>query len=407
MTQEEADNVRISEFPELGPQSYFRLQVNDVPKLFFTVAQNMYYETLTKNWKLDISATVFNRNGDKIYTTNKANPRPDSKSMKYYPNIRDKKLKVCDDIGLKINVSKLEPEAQHIIITVDIKDLNGFITNAAEFTDARVRVSDFHTDQTFNEAKLMQEFPYENLKDPNLEEEVKQSSTLICYYLYRSSDFGWMLESVRLARNTSGENGLSSLETSLAQLIRQANAESEEPTSPIESPQDEDKSPDEPVDPKKKQQDKGKTTKEESKQKDSKEPPKGQDKGGDKGGVKKKEEEKEIPKIEEKPKLVTRTFGPVELIYFEPVEVVQEKVIEAIKNEQPALLDTFEFGFEILIEDKLHVRPTQLKRITDIGSFEIKAKPRPPEEPKLDDDDGADDDNADGSNVDQDDDGND
>lgn len=380
MTQEEADNLRNSEFPELGPQTSFRLQVSSVPKLFFTVAQNMYYETLPKTWKLDISATVFNGNGEKIYTTDRTNPRPASKSMKYYPNIRDRKLKVSDDIGLKINLSKLEAEAQHIIITVDIKDLNGFVNAAAnkEFDYARVRMCDFHTDQTFNEGNLATEFGFENLKDPNLEEEVKQSSSLICYYLYRSADYDWMVESLRLARNTSGEDGHSNLEAQLSKLILQSK-ESESPE-PLVSERDQDKQPDEPVVDSKKAT-KGK---EDPKQKDSKEPPKGQDKGGDKG--KKKEEEKVVPKEEEKPKLVTRTFGPIDLIFFDPVEVVQEKVVEAIRKEQPSLLDTFEFGYEILIEDKPHVRPTQIKRITDIGSFEIKGKPRPPEEPKVEDD---------------------
>ena len=113
-----------------------------------------------------------------------------------------------------------------------------------------------------------------------------------------------------------------------------------------------------------------------------------------------KKKEEEIPKIEIKPKLVTRTFGPVELIYFDSVEVVQEKVIEAIKQEQPWLLESFEFGYEILIENKLHMRPTQIKRISDIGSFEIKRKPQPPEEPKLDDLDNPDG-NADDENADQ------
>lgn len=352
MTQEEADNLRNAEFPEFGPQTYFRMQVDNIPKLHFTVAQNMYYETMMKTWKVDISAIVFNRKGERIYTAGKANPRPASKSMKYYPNIRDRKLKVSDDIGLKLNLAKLEADAHHVIVTVDIKDLNGLLAVAPEFAYARVRVSDFLTDQTLNESNLNQEFNFETLKDAGLEEEAKQSSTLICYYLYRTADFGWMLESVRLARNTSGENGLHNLQNQLSQLIIQGK-ENDAPSTLV-SPRTLDKPIDEPIDIKKPKasprgQEKNKIKeehkqKEDHKNKDSKEAQKGQDKG------KQKEEEITQPEVV-KAKLVTRTFGPVDLILFDSVEVVQEKVIEAIRKEQAELLDSFEFGYEIYIEE--------------------------------------------------------
>jgi len=361
VTQEDYDAAYSSEFPEMETPTNLRMVLEDFSKLGFNIANNMYYPEVHKEGFFDISVSTFDKDGRFLYQVDKNNSRNSSKSIKYIGSVKDNQLKISDDLGMKINLSKVEPEVSHIVLSVEIKNLEQSIAVFNDFLQySRFRLCDFTTDQTVEETSIFNNFKLEELKDPNAESEL--GGKILCYYLYRTPELGWVFESIKAYKNVPVEN-YAEFNNSIEKYLQACMDEQFKSASEFAA-----RSRQESFDSKDKEKDQGKN--------------KGKDNKKDDKNVK----APEPVKVEEEEvtfgvKFNSRTFGPIDLKVTDGLEAIQQKISELLEKEAPLLHQSFEYGYEISIAENELVRPTQIRKIGSLGSFVIKRKEKPYEEP--------------------------
>lgn len=355
VTEEEYTAAYSSDFPEMQTPENLRVVLDDFQKLGFNVANNMYYQEVPKEGFFDISVSTFDKEGRFLYQIDKNNTKNSSKSIKYIGNVKDNQSKVSDDLGMKINLSKVESEVNHIVLSVEIHNLDQSISVFNDFLQySRFRLSDFITDQTIEETNIFSNFKLEELKDTNAEAEL--GGKILCYYLYRTQELGWVFESVKVFKNvpieTYGEFNHSIEKYLQVCLDEQFKASSD-------------------------YIDKTRSAQESF---DSKDKAKSKDNKNAKNPEPVRVEEEEVTFGV---KFNSRTFGPLDLKVTDTVESIQQKVSELLEKEAPLLHQSFEYGYEVVVADNELVRPTQIRKIGPVTSFVIKRKEKPYEEPAV------------------------
>ena len=315
----------------------------------------MYYPEGHRDGFFDISVSTFNKEGTFLYQVDRNNKANDSKSIKFLPNLRDNKAKISDDFGFKINLGKLEPEVNQLLLTVDIRNLDQSI---AIFNDvlqhSRFRVSDYKTNQTIEATEIFPNFKLEDLKDAGAESEL--GGKILCYYLTKVPELGWTLESIATFKNVLTEN-LANFNSGVVERYLKVCMDEEfrefgETVEFNSSIKDSNKSLDK------------------SRTKNAKSP------GTSKVVDDKKEEDEAAYGV----KFTTRTYGPLHLKADDRLDAIQNRIEEILEKENPLLHKSFEYGYEICVNDTEMVRSTQVRKIGSVTSFTIKRKPKPVEE---------------------------
>jgi len=376
------------DFPELSVPSNLRIVLNDLQVLSFNVANNMYYpyypEPEKKDGTFDIAVSTFDNEGHFLYQIGKENVRNASKSIKYIASVRDSQAKISDDIGMKINLKKIEPEVSHLVLTVEIRSLKQSIDIFNDFLQySRFRLADYITNQTIDDTSLFQNFKLDDLKDGN-EELENLGAKILCYYLKRTPELGWVLESTMAFKYETlkdlKEDSGKDFKTESVKVFRNVTTDTykEFNTNVVERYlkiclDEEFKEFGDTIDftgSFQESLDRSKTKEQKSSNPASKptskqaiiEPKKEEEEGN--FGV----------------KFTTSTFGPLNLKVTDTVEEIRQKVDELLEKENPLLHKSFEYGYEILVDGHELVRPTQIRKIGAVTTFTLKRKPKPVEE---------------------------
>jgi len=368
LNDEEYNTQFAAEFPELSVPSNLRVVLNDFQKLSFNVANNMYYSELHQDGHFNVAISAFSKEGKFLYQIDKNNRANESQSIKYLGNIRDEKVKISDDLGMKINLRKVEPEVTQLVLTVEIQNLDQTISIFNDFLqNSRFRVADYITGQTVEETEIFPNFKLEELKDSGAESEL--GGKILCYTIYRAKGFGWVLESVKSFANVPidtasefNQQVANYLQICMDEQFRESPEDGSAPNSGPASAQQ--------------SFDKGKLSSMKSMDKLAPAPTKTEEP--------QKEEEQSY-----NAKFTTTTFGPVALKITDTVESIQQQIEQLLETQNPVLYKSFEFGYQILVGENELVRPTQIRKIGPVASFLIKRKPKPYEEPVPDEEEGS------------------
>jgi len=247
---------------------------------------------------------------------------------------------------------------------VNIDNLGATINSLNDLTYSKFRVTDFHTDQTFDSCEIAKTVRFEELRDPNLDPEANQSAVILGYYMRKTTEFGWILENLKVPKNISGENS-KKLDVVLSKFVKTSlNDVSKILMDPSTLTQEEVKK--EPEFKKVDLLDRGKSlnTPVKAKLDLSKKPQE-----------EKVEEKKEIPV--ERAKLCSRTFGPMELGSNDFPESIVRIIEDTIQKQCMDVYLAFEFGYDLTITGRPITKPRHALRTTELQSFTIKAKPKP------------------------------
>jgi len=385
ISKEDFISAQASEFPETQTPSNLRFSLQDFNKLSFNVANNMYYSELHRDGFLDISVSAFDRDGAFLYQVDKENVRNDSKSIRYTGGIRDTQVKVSDDLGMKINLGKIEGAVSHLVLTVEIKNLDQTIGIYNDFLQhSRFRLADYASNQTIEENHIHKNFRLEELKDSSAESEL--GGKILCYYLYRTGEPepGWFIESIGAFKNVAVD-AAGEFNEKIARFLQNC---TEEEYKGFGETVDYTKSAQESIDskePKKSargESDKDQKSKNISTNKTLSEKEKSTiDKGTIKNAIDIKPEDTAEEEANFGISFTSRTFGPLALKADDELEAIQRKVDEAMEAAAPLLHQSFEYGYEITVADHEMIRPTQIKKIGALTSFVLKRKPKPIEVP--------------------------
>jgi len=367
LAQEEYDDAFKADFPELQIPNNLRIILNNIQKFSFNVANNIYYSELQRDGFFDVSVSTFSKEGNFLYQIDKANPRNSSQSIKYLGNIRDSQIKTSDDLGIKINLNKIEEEVTKLVLTVEIPNLEQSIAIFNDFLQySRFRLAEWTTDQTIEETNIFSNFKLEELKDTSAESEL--GGKIICYTIYRAKDFGWVFESIQSFKNVPIESAsefnsqvVNYLQICMDEQHREMGDQINQSASLIQESFD-----------------KGEKDKVKSLPKDTKTSPI-TSAVTSKVIEPKKEEDEGVASYSAN--FVTKTFGPLKLKATDDLEEITRKVEETLEKENPVLLSSFEYGYEIVIGEHELVRSTQVKKVGPVTSFMVKRKPKPYEEP--------------------------
>ena len=335
------------------------------------------YGTDPKNIKFTVSAYTFNKEGNLITKVDSNNPDP-MKVIHYKKSLKDNQIRYSDDLGLNINIKKLDRQhvIDHVFLILNIDNLGATINSLGELNYAKFRLTDFITDQTLDSSEITKTYRLEDLKDGNLDSEIKQSAFIVGYYLHKNKECGWMLESLKVAKNVSGEN-YKHLHLIFEKLIKssledlQKGFEDILDDTAIYSGMKGDKSinksnlRDIP------------NLKDASHLKEA---------SKIKSDISSKRDEKLLMFLEEEAKkdmtternkIFSRTFGPIKLNINDYQEAVVKTIEDEIKKQNMEIFFSFEYGYQILISGKQFEKTKHIWKLHDIQSFIIQASPKP------------------------------
>jgi len=368
LNEEEYNTAYASEFPEIQIPNNLRIVLNDFQKLSFNVANNMYYSELVQDGYFNVAISAYSKEGKYLYQVDKNSPVNESQSIKYLGNVRDEKVKISDDLGMKINLRKIEPEVTQLVLTVEIQNLDQSIALFNDFLQhSRFRLADYITNQTVEETEIFPNFKLEELKDSGAESEL--GGKIICYTIYRAQGFGWVFESVKSFANVP-INTAHEFNDKVANYLQVCMDEQTR-----ESPDYDGSAPNSGPASAQQSFDKGKLP---------------SMKSTDKLVPLKPDEPQKEEEQSYSAKFTSTTFGPIALKITDTVESIQQQVEELLETKNPVLFKSFEYGYEILVAENELVRPTQIRKIGPVTSFLIKRKPKPYEEPVVaEDEDGS------------------
>lgn len=348
ISEEEFQNIKKTEFPEY-PKNNFSFYSKDLKKIGFSLAHNMYYPTFLENERFTMSAYFFDINGQIIYTIDKINQRKLEKFAKYKLGIRDKRLKTSDDEILIVNLERLPPEVYSFLFVVELPNYNNVLQQVSDIEYSRFSLTEPEYNIIFDSSVILKDYKFEDISkelDMNNELNHIQTGILMPYYISRSNE-EWHIEFIKESKVFIGKESeafFSSLPGFIGSCFER-NKEEEAIKQSIKSEDDEDEE-------------------ENSKKKHKKE-------------VSISSSVKSMQKTKINNSLVNRAFQNTIISIHDSIENIYQLLLQGITKDDPEILRTAEWGYEIILNGKPFVRPTQIRTIKKFGELEFRKKKEP------------------------------
>ena len=353
ITEEEFNNTKRTRFPEY-PKNNFSFYTKSLQRLGFSLAHNMYYPSFKENQFFQMKCYFFDNTGKVLHIIDKDSQPRLGKFAKYKQGIRDKRLKTSDDDIMIINLERLPPEIYSFLLVVELPNYNKVLQQQSDIEYARFSLTEPEYNILFDDSVILKDYKFEDISkelDLNIELNNIQIGILMPYYVSRS--YGeWHIEFIKESKVFIGKEPEAFFD-SLPQFIGscyERNMEEENLRLKMRTEENE-------------EEEETKSIKKDD-------------------VLHKRTQSQSQSLVAPPPSVITnvsvnRAFQNTILSINDPIEKIYEKLVEGIQKEDPQILKTAEWGYELLVHGKPFERPTQIRKLKKLGELEFRKKKEP------------------------------